>query len=68
MVVIHQKHGDIIFFDWENDGISDHVGIVEKLENGLIHTVEGNINDSVVQKQYLLGDSDIYGYGITNNP
>lgn len=24
------KSGDIIFFDWENDGISDHVGIVEK--------------------------------------
>lgn len=55
--------GDVIFFDWENDGISDHVGIVEKLENGLVHTVEGNINDSVVQKQYPMGDIYIHGYG-----
>lgn len=27
------KSGDIIFFDWQQDGISDHVGIVEKAEN-----------------------------------
>ena len=57
------SHGDVIFFDWESDGISDHVGIVEKLENGLVHTVEGNINDSVVQKQYPMGDIYIHGYG-----
>ena len=25
------KDGDIIFFDWENDGSADHVGIVEKV-------------------------------------
>ena len=30
--------GDIIFFDWESDGLADHVGIVEKVENGLIYT------------------------------
>lgn len=58
--------GDVIFFDWENDGISDHVGIVESVENGLIHTVEGNINDSVVKKQYPLEDGSIYGFGIIN--
>lgn len=57
--------GDVIFFDWEKDGITDHVGIVERLENGLIHTVEGNINDSCVQKQYTIGDGCIYGYGLT---
>lgn len=59
--------GDVIFFDWEQDGIADHVAIVEKIESGLIHTVEGNINDSVVQKQYSLEDVSIYGYGIINN-
>ncbi len=59
--------GDVLFFDWESDGISDHVGIVEKLESGLIHTVEGNINDSVVQKQYALEYGGIYGYGTINN-
>lgn len=59
--------GDVIFFDWEQDGIADHVGIVEKVESGLIHTVEGNIDDSVVQKQYPLEDGSIYGFGIINS-
>ena len=35
------KVGDIIFFDWEGDGTTDHVGIVEKCENGTVYTVEG---------------------------
>ena len=35
--------GDLIFYDWENDGIADHVGIVERVENGLIYSVEGNV-------------------------
>ena len=33
------KAGDIIFFDWEGDGTTDHVGIVEKCENGTVYTV-----------------------------
>ena len=33
------KTGDIIFFDWEGDGTTDHVGIVEKCENGTVYTV-----------------------------
>lgn len=43
----------IIFFDWDNkghsgpqDGQSDHVGIVWKVEDGIIYTVEGNSGDS----------------------
>lgn len=36
------KAGDIIFFDWEADGHSDHVGIVERCENGKVYTIEGN--------------------------
>lgn len=59
--------GDVIFFDWENDVISDHVGIVKKVENGLIHTAEGNIDDSVVQKQYPLKAGGIYGFGIISS-
>ena len=31
----------IIFFDWDHDGNSDHVGIVEKCEGGRVYTVEG---------------------------
>lgn len=56
--------GTIIFFDWENDGETDHVGIVEKCENGVVYTVEGNSGDACRQNQYSVGSSSIYGYGI----
>lgn len=56
--------GDIIFFDWEGDGETDHVGIVEKCENGVVYTIEGNSGDACRQKQYAVGSNVIYGYGI----
>jgi len=58
------KAGDIIFFDWEGDGTTDHVGIVEKCENGIVYTVEGNSHDACKQNQYAVGSSSIYGYGV----
>ena len=58
------KVGDIIFFDWEGDGTTDHVGIVEKCENSTVYTVEGNSGDACKQRQYAVGSSNIYGYGI----
>ena len=56
--------GNIIFFDWDGDGTIDHVGIVEKSENGVVYTVEGNSGDVCKQKQYAVGSSVIYGYGL----
>ena len=56
--------GDIIFFDWESDGLVDHVGIVEKVENGLIYTVEGNTDDICAERRYTPGAVSIYGYGL----
>ena len=56
--------GDIIFFDWEGDGETDHVGIVENCENGVVYTVEGNSGDACRQKQYTVGSSSIDGYGV----
>lgn len=58
------KAGDIIFFDWESDGLTDHVGIVEKCENGTVYTVEGNSGDACRTRTYAVGNSVIYGYGI----
>lgn len=60
------KAGDIIFFDWSNDGQdgdSDHVGIVEKCENGVVYTVEGNSGDACRQNSYPVGYYEILGYG-----
>lgn len=58
------ESGSIIFFDWENDGKTDHVGIVDRVENGIVYTVEGNSGDACRQKSYTIGSSLIYGYGI----
>ena len=52
------------FFDWEGDGETDHVGIVERCENGIVYTVEGNSGDACRQRSYPVGSSSIYGYGI----
>lgn len=56
--------GDIIFFDWQKDNDPDHVGIVEKVENGYVYTVEGNSNDECKQKQYSTNSKAICGFGI----
>lgn len=65
------RPGDIIFFDWDNkgssgpqDGESDHVGIVEKVENGTVYTVEGNSGDSCRENHYAIGYYEILGYGM----
>ena len=58
--------GMIIFFDWKNDydGRPDHVGIVERVENGRVYTIEGNSGDACRQRSYPLGHFEIYGYGV----
>ncbi|MEL6578452.1 MAG: CHAP domain-containing protein [Cyanobacteria bacterium J06621_12] len=42
--------GDVVFFDWQNNGVADHVGIVETVNgDGSIIAIEGNTsvgNDS----------------------
>ena len=58
--------GMIIFFDWDHDGNSDHVGIVEKCEGGRVYTVEGNSSDQVRQRNYAVDYSSIMGYGVIN--
>ncbi len=58
--------GMIIFFDWNHDGTSDHVGIVEKYEGGRVYTIEGNSSDQVRQRNYAVDYSSIMGYGLIN--
>ena len=61
------KAGDIITFNWDqdsqpNDGFADHIGIVESVSNGVIHTIEGNSNDQVRRKTYRIGHGNIRGF------
>ncbi len=64
------RPGDLIFFDWNEKGgsgpqddVPDHVGIVERVENGVVYTVEGNTSDSCRQRSYSVGHYEIWGYG-----
>lgn len=55
--------GDIIFFDFDGDGVTEHVGIVEKVEDGMIYTVEGNYEDECCKSNYVNTSAGILGYG-----
>ena len=71
---VNPAPGMIVFFDWNDpngasgpqDGEADHVGIVEKCENGIVYTIEGNSGDACRQNQYPVGYYEILGYGILN--
>lgn len=58
--------GDVIFFGNRGDsdrGPGRHVGIVEKVENGRVYTVEGNSGNAVKRRSYPLDHPRITGYG-----
>ena len=46
------------------NGLSVHTGIVEKVKNGRVYTIEGNSGDSVCQSSYPIGHYEILGYGV----
>lgn len=62
--------GDIIFYDWQDNGVgdnkgsSDHVGIVEKVEGNTITVIEGNKNDAVARRTLKVNGRYIRGYGL----
>ena len=59
------KPGDLIMYNWDNDGWIDHVGIVESVSNGYVHTIEGNTGYGICDtNDYPLTMSSIVGYCI----
>ena len=62
--------GDILFYDWEdngkgdNTGRSDHVGIVEKVANGKITVIEGNYKNAVTRRTLSVNGKYIRGYAV----
>lgn len=62
---------DIICFDWDNkgaagnqDGLAGHVGIVEKIIDDKIFTIEGNTGDQGAERTYTIGYYEILGFGV----
>lgn len=65
--------GDIIFYDWQdktnyastdNQGWSDHVGFVEKVEGNKITIIEGNYNSAVARRVLEVNGRYIRGYAV----
>lgn len=58
------QKGDIVFFDWNNNKVADHVGIVVDVSSSKITTVEGNKDDKVKKCTYSKNYSCILGCGV----
>lgn len=64
------KIGDIIYYDWQDDGkgdnkgVPDHVGIVCSVSGKTITSIEGNKNDTVAYRTITVNGKNIRGYGI----
>lgn len=61
--------GDLVFYDWEQDGIADHVGLIVEVtpaageEPARLITMEGNVEDRVQYMSYALDNPTILGFG-----
>ena len=63
--------GDLVFFDREQDGTADHVGIVAEYipaetadAPAQIRTIEGDLSGRVQYAEHMLDDPAILGYGL----
>ena len=60
------KKGDVVFYDWNGDNSSDHVGIVSDNSFGQLTVIEGNKSDMVAYRKINPMSTQIMGYGIPN--
>jgi LysM repeat protein len=62
--------GDIIFYDWDDNGKSDnkgwpdHVGVVESVSGSKITVIEGNISNKVGRREIPINARYIRGYAV----
>lgn len=43
----HMEIGNVVFYDWDSNGRSDHVGIIYKVTGSQLYVIEGNYQDEV---------------------
>ncbi len=62
--------GDVIFYDWQDNGKGDntgsveHIGIVEKVSGNTITVIEGNKGEAVARRVMTVNERYIRGYGV----
>lgn len=63
------QRGDVIFYDWNLDGVADHVGLVENVLDGLYpgaiegNSSDGNTSEGVAVARHSRATKWILGYG-----
>lgn len=58
--------GDVIFYDWDSNGTSDHVGIVTEVADGAYIIIEGNKSDAVGYRTIYPNYPYIKGFGFAS--
>lgn len=62
--------GDIVFYDWQDDGVgdnrgvADHVGLVVSVSGNSFNVVEGNYSDAVKQRTIRKNSKNLRGFGL----
>ena len=62
--------GDIVFYDWEDNGVgdnkgtADHVGIVSNVYSTSFNVIEGNYSDAVKQRTLKRNQKNLRGFGL----
>ena len=51
--------GSLIYVDWDEDGVADHVGIVESCDRSDVYSIKGNANNAHKQPSYAAGERRI---------
>jgi len=64
------QNGDVIFYDWQDNGVgdntgaSDHVGLVASVSDGVIWVIEGNLSNAVGVRKIAVNGKTIRGFGL----
>ena len=56
--------GDVIFYDWDGNGTSDHVGIITEVADNGYTVIEGNKSDAVGYRSISASYPYIKGFGL----
>ena len=58
--------GDAVFYDWNKNGVPDHVGMIESVSGDSVTAIEGNYSDAVKRRTFKKGYSYLLAYGLPN--
>lgn len=66
--LVKPQVGDLIVFDWRENGWMDHIGLVEKCAGNQVTVIEGNTSKRVARRTYNWNDWRVAGYARPKYP